>query len=85
METKRRLFEMCKGGEHSTCEGIFEVPGARARTPDNPRGMLRHECTCECHPTACTCEGCGAQSVVKPGTQCASCGDGTMSATAPQA
>ncbi len=52
METKSRLFEMCKGGEHSTCEGVFEVPGSRPRSPDNPHGMLRHECSCECHKTA---------------------------------
>lgn len=49
METKSRLFEMCKGGEHSTCEGVFEVPGSRPRSPENPHGVLRHECSCECH------------------------------------
>jgi len=57
METKSRLFEMCRGGEHSTCQGVFEVPGSRPRTPDNPHGVLRHECSCDCHKAAA-----GAQS-----------------------
>jgi hypothetical protein len=64
METKSRLFEMCKGGEHSTCEGVFEVPGSRPRSPDNPRGVLRHECSCECHAAGARNKGEG-----KTGTQ----------------
>jgi hypothetical protein len=59
METKSRLFEMCKGGEHSTCEGVFEVPGSRPRSPDNPRGVLRHECSCECHKTTAAAQNKG--------------------------
>jgi len=64
METKSRLFEMCKGGEHSTCQGVFEVPGSRPRSPDNPRGVLRHECSCECHTAGAQNKGEG-----KAGTQ----------------
>ncbi|GEM_PF-5154008 len=67
METKVRLFEMCRGGEHSTCEGVFEVPGARPRSPDNPRGVLRHECSCECHKTAAAAGG-KLQAQDKPGS-----------------
>lgn len=66
METKSRLFEMCKGGEHSTCEGVFEVPGSRPRSPDNPRGVLRHECSCECHQTAASTQN---KDKEKAGTQ----------------
>lgn len=69
METKTRLFEMCRGGEHSTCEGVFEVLGSRPRTPDNPRGALRHECSCECHKTAGAGAAKGeAQASGKPNT-----------------
>jgi hypothetical protein len=69
METKTRLFEMCRGGEHSTCEGIFEVPGSRPRTPDNPRGILRHECSCDCHKTAGAKNKTEGQGAAKPGSQ----------------
>ncbi len=67
METKSRLFEMCRGGEHSTCEGIFEVPGSRPRSPDNPRGILRHECSCDCHKTAGQSQAKG-EGAAKPGS-----------------
>jgi hypothetical protein len=69
METKVRLFEMCRGGEHSTCEGVFEVPGSRPRSPDNPRGVLRHECSCDCHQAAAASAGGKPQAQVKPGSQ----------------
>ncbi len=68
METKTRLFEMCRGGEHSTCQGVFEVPGSRPRTPDNPRGVLRHECSCDCHKTAAGTQKQAAQSAPKSGS-----------------
>jgi hypothetical protein len=68
METKTRLFEMCRGGEHSTCQGVFEVPGSRPRTPDNPHGILRHECSCDCHKTAAGTQKQGAEAVAKPGS-----------------
>ena len=79
METKHRLFEMCKSGEHPTCQGVFEVPGSRPRTPDNPHGILRHECSCDCHQDKlCTCDKCGARALAGAGTQCPSCGTGKM-------